>query len=240
MEIRNTIDVQQLEITPQDADNTYLGIDENGHLVRTKIELSGTGGEGFKNLIERDVFPTKIVQWDGIVEEYTLTDEQRAYNIATYEMGSNDTPPILIYNGMIFQMSSGRWDSSGEGEVAFSQVVGDVNLMDEIGVMQLLYNQDGDVEFTIKLYNVGGGDVKFKTINGESIIGEGDIELLTMSSYNFLKAGIDINTEKINDIEDDIDNIYTKTEIGDIINSYYTKTEIDDMIGDINNILETI
>ena len=159
MEIRNTIDVQQLKITPQDADNTYLGIDENGQLVRTKIELSGTGGggEGFKNLIERNVYPTKIIDWSGLVEEYTLTDEQRAYNIETYEMSDGDNNPILIYNGMIFQMSSGHWSSTGEGEVAFSQVVGDVNLMDEIGVMQLLYNQDGDVEFTIKLYNVGGG-----------------------------------------------------------------------------------
>lgn len=159
MEIRNTIDVQQLKITPQDADNTYLGIDENGQLVRTKIELSGTGGggEGFKNLIERNVYPTKIIDWSGLVEEYTLTDEQRAYNIETYEMGEEENTPILIYNGMIFQMSSGHWSSTGEGEVAFSQVVGDVNLMDEIGVMQLLYNQDGDVEFTIKLYNVGGG-----------------------------------------------------------------------------------
>lgn len=45
MDGKNIIDVQQLEITPQDADNTYLGIDENGHLIRTKIELSSGGGE---------------------------------------------------------------------------------------------------------------------------------------------------------------------------------------------------
>lgn len=45
MDGKNIIDVQQLEITPQDADNTYLGIDENGQLIRTKIELSSGGGE---------------------------------------------------------------------------------------------------------------------------------------------------------------------------------------------------
>lgn len=45
MNANNIIDVQQLEITPQDADNTYLGIDENGQLIRTKIELSSGGGE---------------------------------------------------------------------------------------------------------------------------------------------------------------------------------------------------
>lgn len=45
MDGNNIIDVQQLEITPQDADNTYLGIDENGQLIRTKIELSSGGGE---------------------------------------------------------------------------------------------------------------------------------------------------------------------------------------------------
>lgn len=41
----NTIDIQKLEITPQDEDNTYIGIDENGQLIRTKIELSSGGGE---------------------------------------------------------------------------------------------------------------------------------------------------------------------------------------------------
>lgn len=45
MDGNNIIDVQQLEITPQDADNTYLGIDENGQLIRTKIEFSSGGGE---------------------------------------------------------------------------------------------------------------------------------------------------------------------------------------------------
>lgn len=45
MDGNNIIDVQRLEVTPQDADNTYLGIDENGQLIRTKIELSLGGGD---------------------------------------------------------------------------------------------------------------------------------------------------------------------------------------------------
>jgi hypothetical protein len=44
MEKYNAINIQDLAVTPQDDDNTYIGIDENGNLIRTKIELSS--GEG--------------------------------------------------------------------------------------------------------------------------------------------------------------------------------------------------
>ena len=225
MDINNVINIQELDVTPQDRDNTYLGIDENGKLIRTKIELSG--GEAFKNLIERNVYPSKVIGYDGFTTEYELTEEQRAYNIETYEMSDGDNNPILIYNGMIFQMSSGHWDSSGQGEVAFSQVVGDVNLLDEIGVVQLLYNQDGDVEFSVKIYNVGS--------NAE----------VDLDNY-YTKQEVDEIVDSIDVPAVDLDDYYTKNEIDDKLDelviggtdidltNYYTKQEVDDIVDEID------
>lgn len=41
----NYIDVNELVISSQDVDNTYIALNENGELVRTKIATGG-GGEG--------------------------------------------------------------------------------------------------------------------------------------------------------------------------------------------------
>ena len=144
MEIRNTIDVQQLKVTPQDADNTYLGIDENGQLVRTKIELSGTGG-GDVNL-----------------DDY--------YTKAEVDVTTNRI------NDDVEEIKKNKWGiRSGDGVIAGNYGT----------------------------YTVGD----LKTINGESLIGDTDIELITINGYNQLKGSIDNHTEKISDIEDDVDEI---------------------------------
>lgn len=68
MDRYNTIDIKQLEVTPQDADNTYLGIDEYGQLIRTKIELSGTGGGDMDNYYTKTEIDGMIGDINNILE----------------------------------------------------------------------------------------------------------------------------------------------------------------------------
>ncbi len=183
MDRYNTIDIKQLEVTPQDADNTYLGIDENGQLIRTKIELSSGGGEAFANIVERTVYLTSIRDWDEYIELNDITEEQRAYNIETYEMGYGDNIPLITYQGRIFEMSSGHWSpSEGTGEVCFSRVVGDTMLLQEIGVFSIVINHKGDADASVALYDVKG----FKYAEERTIyfVTEGEEYTAEQQQYN--------------------------------------------------------
>lgn len=141
-------------------------------------------------------------------------------------------------------------------------------------------------ENTLYLITDATIDNNFKTINGETIVGSGDIQItggtsnvaLTAAEYEELVASnnidegvlylitdavIEDNFKTINgqsiigsgNIEiggndTDLSDYYTKDEVNDLVNNYYTKIESDDkyvtktyvdnQIGDINNILENI
>jgi hypothetical protein len=88
------------------------------------------------------------------IEIKEITEEQRAYNIETYEMAYGDNIPLLTHSGGFFEMSSGHWSpSEGTGEVCFSRVVGDTMLLNRIAILSIIINQDGDADGKVKLYD---------------------------------------------------------------------------------------
>lgn len=233
----NIIDVQKLEITPQDADNTYLGIDADGQLIRTKIELSSGGGEAFANIIERNCYLTSVSWYfdengqpnEEEIEIIEITEEQRAYNIETYEMAYGDNVPLLTHSGGFFEMSSGQWNpSEGTGEVSFSRVIGDSMLLNRIAVMSIKINHNGDADGRVKLYDFYSKKEVDDLISNIEIPEGGNGDL---SNYYTKEEVNGIADTKQNTIED-LDTIRSgaaagATALQSIPSEYITETELE-------------
>lgn len=160
MEIRNTIDVQQLKVTPQDADNTYLGIDENGQLIRTRIELSGTGG-GDVNL---DDYYTKAEV------DTKITDTEQEINTKQDIITDLDTIRGGAAKGAIaFGDYNNIKKNIYDVQEDVSAVQEDVNNI--VTNKWELKSGDKTIAGNYGTYTVGD----LKTINGQSLIGTEDI-----------------------------------------------------------------
>ena len=186
MDGNNIIDVQQLEITPQDADNTYLGIDENGQLIRTKIELSSGGGESdLSNYYTKEEIMDNIYNpLKGDIDEIVTNkwglksgDKTIAGNYGTYKVGDLRTinGQSIIGDDDIKLPSLGEYNNLKNNiydvQEDIYEIQEDVNNI--VANKWGLKSGDGVIAGNYGTYTVGD----LKTINGESIIGEGDITI---------------------------------------------------------------
>lgn len=197
----NTIDLQSLDIKPQSPKYSYIGLDENNELVRTDLNA------GFANIIERTCYLTSM-SWlfdeygqpnEEDVEIIEITEEQRAYNIETYELAYGDNAPLLTYSGGFFEFSSGQWNpSEGTGEVCFSRVIGDAMLLDRMAILSIKINQDGDAKGTVKIYDF------------------------------YSKDEIDTKLENLVVGDVDLSNYYTKDEVNELLEDIEVDVDLDD------------
>lgn len=121
-----------------------------------KIEQDG--GAGLKYSTERTVYPTKLVHPGG-VQDYEITEEQRAYNKETIE--SVDYPIISLY-GIFLSTSSGGY-SDGISWITFNCVQESEGEL--VSILLSIYS-NGDAELTGKVFPLGGGNIDPELLEG--------------------------------------------------------------------------
>lgn len=192
MDGNNIIDVQQLEITPQDADNTYLGIDENGHLIRTKIELSSGGGESdLSNYYTKSEVDEKIENIDipevDLSNYYTKSEvDEKIENI--------DIPEVDLSNYYTKQ------EINNKGYVTDSDVNDYVG--NEIGQLEEVINTKQDKITDLDTIRSGAA--------------AGATALQAIPSEYITETELETRLENI-EVEVSLDNYYTKAEVDEIV-----------------------
>ena len=211
--IKNTIDVQHLAISQQDEDNTYIGLDENGQLVRTKISLNAD------DYYTKDDVDERIAQ--EIFEEVTRNkisfisgDESKGFRWGDY---SADVVYATINNESILtewdEKKNFQLETKEDANTKYNDLSG--TLSSHNSHLESLARNIQDIrtaKWTISSGNdyisANYGDTKYgelKTINGVSIVGDANIQLPSMTDYNDVKNNID-------EIEDDVRDLGEKVE----------------------------
>lgn len=154
MDGNNIIDVQQLEITPQDADNTYLGIDENGQLIRTKIELSSGGGESdLSNYYTKSEVDEKIENID--IPEVDLSNyyTKQEINNKGYVTDSDVNDYVGNEIGQLEEVINTKQDKITDLDTIRSGAAAGATALQTIPSEYIT-----EAELETRLENVGGGD----------------------------------------------------------------------------------
>lgn len=154
MDGNNIIDVQQLEITPQDADNTYLGIDENGQLIRTKIELSSGGGESdLSNYYTKSEVDEKIENID--IPEVDLSNyyTKQEINNKGYVTDSDVNDYVGNEIGQLEEVINTKQDKITDLDTIRSGAAAGATALQAIPSEYIT-----ETELETRLENVGGGD----------------------------------------------------------------------------------
>lgn len=204
--VEHTIDLQSLEIKQQSPNYSYIGLDENNELVRTTIDSSSA----FSNLTERAVYLTSssaVGDFWGDVEEgvYEITDEQRAYNIETYNLGISENPPLLIYQGFLLDLASvGYNPENGTGMLSFTKIVGETTLLDTIGVISIYVNQYGDADAYFGVYNFYSKDEVQEELAKYTTKSEFVYKIEDVQSKMALKSDVSALTSDVNTIKEDV------------------------------------
>lgn len=234
LDMANTIDIQKLEITPQDEDNTYIGIDENGQLIRTKIELGSDD-------VDLSDYYTK--------EEIDSKEYASKSDIVTPDMGANAnekghinnrTHYIREYNILKFHKTDGRkWLSDD---------------IEDVTMLFILPYRDNEVKYVTLTFD----DI----INNKYFLTSGDGSYAVVGNYPYyiqfigsdkigkqLEQGVKFSWVHSQFIEplnesfipetiartEDVDALWDET-----LAIWENVDGINKTIGDINNILETI
>lgn len=250
MDRYNTIDVQQLEITPQDADNTYLGIDENGQLIRTKIELSSGGGESdLSNYYTKSEVDKKIDNID--IPSVDLSDYYTKNEIDDIVDGI-DIPSVDLDDYYTKNEVDKKLDEIviGGTDINLSnyytkQEVDDI--VDEIDLTPFVTEDELNAKGYLTEHQDISGKQDIITDLAEIKRGAalGKTALQSVPAEYITESELETRLENIGG-EVDLDNYYTKTEIDikldelvigekDVdLSNYYTKQEVDEIVDDID------
>lgn len=123
-----------------------------------KVENGEAGGGGLKYATERTAYITKL-EHSGGVQDYEITEEQRAYNKETIE--SVDYP-IISLDGVILSISSGGY-SDGISRITFNCVQESEGEL--VSIVLSIYS-NGDAVATSKVIPLGGGSVDPELLEG--------------------------------------------------------------------------
>lgn len=197
----------------------------NGQSIEGEGDLVIEAGGGLKYSIERTVYLTKMDLFGEIEDTFEITEEQREYNRETVRLASdNEMPVTLNKGGQIFAPYT-----SGSSEARFIASYVDET---ETWSFTIFINDNGNAEGACKVIPMGAtkeelatkqdaisdldairsGAAKgataiqsVKTINGNSIVGEGDITIqadvdtsafATKEELNALQTEV-INNEEV-------------------------------------------
>ena len=242
------INVKDLLVTPQDEDNTYIGIDENGELVRTKIELSGNSNvtsdwnaqKGEDGFIENKPFKVIRGYGDEIVLNHPLKKEDFIETID--DNGIHYFKKSLSLDYSVEQVIYNR-QFNGYGYL-FNSALYPLEKVNKFGVCCCRMDDWFDV-YTENLSDDYNDEFNLVirvnySIDGEIYFPEGDI-------YVFLDEDGPISIEKIGS-EQIPNTIARKSEVDNEVGELWNESialwdnveRIDRTLGDINNILESI
>lgn len=233
MEKDRRIDVQELAITPQDADNTYIGINENGQLVRTKIELNDDIDERIAQEIYDEVKSNKIAFISG---NKRVGFNWGDYLAEVYYATINDETILTEWG----EKKNFELETKANANTKYGKLEDDLNV--QKGSIQSFQNELD--EFKRNKITIGSGnnydsayygntlECEIKTINGESLIGDNDIKLETKddanTKYEKLENDISKQNSNIQSFQNEIDD-FKNTKISirsgyDYASAYYGNT----------------
>lgn len=192
----NTIDIQRLAVTPQYEDNTYIGLNSNGKLIRTNIDKAGGSDIDLSGYATEKWVKNQDYSTNSDVDEKVRQVNHKFYNYYTKEQVDDKIADIDI------ELS----ECVKENEIA---TINGISLTNG-GNIIIQGGEGGTVDlsdyYTKEEVNDIVSDTNFKTIDGESIVGEGDIQILTNKYFveNLIKIEGDIveNRMIIDDIKD--------------------------------------
>ena len=250
----NYIDVNELIVSSQDADNTYIGLNEYGEFVRTNIEVPEVDLSNYYTKSEVD---KKIANID--IPEVDLSNyyTKREINNKGYVTDSDvneyvgneiaqleeviKTKQTKLVSGSNIKTVNGQ-SLLGNGNITIEhpkvdlsnyytkQEINNKGFVTDSDVNEYVGNEIAQLEEVINTKQaklVSGSNIK--TVNGQSLLGNGNITIehpkVDLSDY--------YTKEEIEDIIDEID-------LTEFITENELELRITEVVGDINNILETI
>lgn len=240
MEGYNTIDIQKLQVTPQDEDNTYIGIDENGNMVRTKIEIN----------------PSEVdIDLTGYATEEWVTEQGYIKNIPFSNWNAKKGEEGYIENRTHYRTLSEKQFTFDGNDIYIQFYIKD----DGITIMENLYV---GICMFVQMSNTLGESLivisteqykELKKGNTVQVTATFEDKNILFNVYMSDHPDLTMNTIVITfQAVDELDNNflegtytlqYGELKILDdvyISNNIARKSDIENIVGDINNILETI
>lgn len=191
----------------------------NGNIVElTQSEYNGITPEPDTLYVISDAPEIEIPDTSNFVDKETLNYEIDAINISLSQ--KQDT----LVSGVNIKTINGN-DITGGGDIIIESGSGNI-----VELTQSEYNAiipDSDTLYLISDSNI---NTTLKTINGESIIGEGDIKV---------EASVDL-TGYITETELADKNYVDTSYLNGELEEYAKLSYVDEQIGNINNVLENI
>lgn len=132
-----------------------------GRLRQTTAEIQAIldkveqGGSGLQYSVERTVYPTRVEFEGDKPTDVEITEEERAYNIETYDMARNRMEPVFVsLDGNFFQVVI-----MSDEMVVYNAVQYIDNLFGYDGLYSLtiVISKEGDAIFSSKPIQTGGG-----------------------------------------------------------------------------------
>lgn len=120
-----------------------------------QVFVEGGGGAGLQYSVERTMYMTEYRILD-YKETFEITEEQRAYNIQTYEMVWDDQPVVLSFGGFFTLVSAGD-GGDGLGYATFNNIVevGEGFIFGGLMSQTVTVYSNGDVIMDIKEVQTG-------------------------------------------------------------------------------------
>lgn len=125
----------------------------------------GEGGSGLQYAVERTVYPTRVEFEGDKPTDVEITEEERAYNIETYDMARNRMEPVFVsLDGNFFQVVI-----MSDEMVVYNAVQYIDNLFGYDGLYSLTItiSKEGDAIFSSKPIQTGGGSETPSDMNSD-------------------------------------------------------------------------
>lgn len=159
--------VRVMPVYPEIGPNGNWWIDgvDTGKPSRGEPGSGGEGGSGLQYAVERTVYPTRMETEGYEPTDVEITEEERAYNIETYDMAWNRMEPVFVsYNGVHFNVIVMSDDMAVYNVVShISNTFGYNGLYS----LTITITKEGDAIFSSKLIQTGGGSATPSDMNSD-------------------------------------------------------------------------
>ena len=221
----STIDIQRLAVTPQYEDNTYIGLDSNGKLIRTNIDNTGGSDIDLSGYATEKWVKNQDYSTNSDVNEKVRQVNHKFYNYYNKEQVDDKIADIDI------ELS----ECVKENEIA---TINGISLTNG-GNIIIQGGEGGTVDLT-GYYTKEEIDNKGFLTEHQDISGKQN----KIDDLDSIRSGAALGATALQNIpseyvtENELDKKLENIEVD--LSDYYTKEEVNDIVGDINNILETI
>lgn len=215
----STIDIQRLAVTPQYEDNTYIGLDSNGKLIRTNIDKAGGSDIDLSGYATEKWVKNQDYSTNSDVDEKVRQVNHKFYNYYTKEQVDDKIADIDI------EIS----ECVKENEIA---TINGISLTNG-GNIIIQGGEGGTVDLT-GYYTKEEIDNKGFLTEHQDISGKQD----KIDDLDSIRSGAALGATALQNIpseyvtENELDKKLENIEVD--LSDYYTKDEVNDIVGDTN------